>query len=232
MSNMDSIEVAGASVEEATREALEQLGAREDEVTIEVIATARAGVLGLGARQARVRVTRKVRGARRRMAHADASPGPAGRRGRKEGAGGGRGRENQRRGRNDGALGQSQSRRGRRRHRRGTGRKSADVAEQRREAMAILKQILEQMGEQTEVRADRSRCGDGRARDQGRRIGNSYRAAWADARRARVHRESDPGAANQGCGADFAGDRIVSRAAPPAIASDGAVDGREGQARA
>ena len=63
MSNMDSTEAEGASVEEATREALERLGAREDEVTIEVIATARAGVLGLGARPARVRVTRKVRGA-------------------------------------------------------------------------------------------------------------------------------------------------------------------------
>ena len=59
MSNMDWKEVEAASVEEATREALEQLGAREDEVTIEVIATPRAGVLGLGARQARVRVTRK-----------------------------------------------------------------------------------------------------------------------------------------------------------------------------
>ena len=59
MSNVDSIEVGAASVEEATREALEQLGAREEEVTIEVLATARAGVLGLGARQARVRVTRK-----------------------------------------------------------------------------------------------------------------------------------------------------------------------------
>ena len=59
MSNIDSIELAAASVEEATREALEQLGAREDEVAIEVLATPRAGVLGMGARQARVRVTRK-----------------------------------------------------------------------------------------------------------------------------------------------------------------------------
>src|SRR5271154_5432584 len=59
MSKDDSIEVAGASLEEATTEALEQLGAREDEVAIEVLATPRAGVLGLGARQARVRVTRK-----------------------------------------------------------------------------------------------------------------------------------------------------------------------------
>ena len=42
MSNMDWKEVEAASVEEATREALEQLGAREDEVTIEVVATPRA----------------------------------------------------------------------------------------------------------------------------------------------------------------------------------------------
>jgi len=34
----------------------------------------------------------------------------------------------------------------------GAGRKTADVEEQRREAMVILKQILEQMGERTEVR--------------------------------------------------------------------------------
>lgn len=147
MSNMDSTEAEGASVEEATREALERLGARADEVTIEVIATARAGVLGLGARPARVRVTRKV--AEPAADGAQTQGGPAAP-GRNEGAGGGRGRENQRRGRNDGRS-QSQS---------GAadddidaeGRKSADVAEQRREAMAILKQILEQMGEPTEVR--------------------------------------------------------------------------------
>ena len=48
MSNIDTIEIEGASVEEATREALEKLAARDDEVTIEVLATARAGVLGLG----------------------------------------------------------------------------------------------------------------------------------------------------------------------------------------
>ncbi len=62
MSNMDSIEVEAASVEEATREALEQLGAREDEATVEVLATPRSGVLGLGARNARVRVTRQAGG--------------------------------------------------------------------------------------------------------------------------------------------------------------------------
>ena len=45
----------GESVEEAVLEALVQLGARKDEVDVEVLATARAGVLGLGAREARVR---------------------------------------------------------------------------------------------------------------------------------------------------------------------------------
>src|SRR5271163_5161094 len=103
MSIMDSKEVEAASIEEATREALEQLGAREDEVTIEVIATPRAGVLGLGARQARVRVTRKdAAGASANPPAAEpASQDP---RARNEGApdGRGRGRENQRRGRHDG----------------------------------------------------------------------------------------------------------------------------------
>jgi spoIIIJ-associated protein len=151
---MDSTEVEAASIEEATREALEQLGAREDEVTIEVISTPRAGVLGLGARQARVRVTRKG------AAGAGANP-PAGsqagqaEQARNEGApdGRGRGRENQRRGRNDGrARSQSPAAPGGDDDSGAAGRKSADVEEQRREAMVILKQILEQMGEPTEVR--------------------------------------------------------------------------------
>src|SRR5215469_8816386 len=55
MSNNDSIETSAASVEEAIKEALEQLGASQDDVAIEVLATPRAGVLGLGARAARVR---------------------------------------------------------------------------------------------------------------------------------------------------------------------------------
>jgi len=50
MSNNDSIETSAASVEEAIKEALEQLGASQDDVAIEVLATPRAGVLGLGAR--------------------------------------------------------------------------------------------------------------------------------------------------------------------------------------
>src|SRR5580704_12196434 len=105
MSIMDWKEVEAASVEEATREALEQLGAREDEVTIEVIATPRTGVLGLGARQARVRVTRKGAASVGANSPAASEAGQASRapRARNEGApdGRGRGRENPRRGRND-----------------------------------------------------------------------------------------------------------------------------------
>jgi spoIIIJ-associated protein len=60
MSSSDSIEVTAATVDAAISRALEQLGAQEDDVTIEVLSTPRSGVLGLGARQARVRVTRRV----------------------------------------------------------------------------------------------------------------------------------------------------------------------------
>jgi len=60
MSSNDSIEVTAATVEAAISNALEQLGAQEDDVTIEVLSTPRSGVLGLGARQARVRVTRRA----------------------------------------------------------------------------------------------------------------------------------------------------------------------------
>ena len=60
MSNNDSIEVSSATVEQAISEALAQLGATEDDVVIEVLATPRSGLLGLGARDARVRVSRRA----------------------------------------------------------------------------------------------------------------------------------------------------------------------------
>jgi spoIIIJ-associated protein len=59
MSNNDSVEVTSATVEQAISEALSQLGAAEDDVVIEVLATPRSGLLGLGARDARVRVSRR-----------------------------------------------------------------------------------------------------------------------------------------------------------------------------
>jgi spoIIIJ-associated protein len=165
MSNVDSIELAAASVEEATREALEQLGAREDEVTIEVLATPRAGVLGLGARQARVRVTRK-RAEAAGGGQAESNPqvpqvAQAAPPARKEAAPDrrSRGRGNQPRGRNDarepGARSANQPPTPGDENNENSAtaaRKSADVEEQRREAMVILKQILEAMGERTEVR--------------------------------------------------------------------------------
>jgi spoIIIJ-associated protein len=158
MSKMDSTEVEAASVEEATRAALEELGAREDEVTVEVIAAPRAGVLGLGARPARVRVTRKGADAAGNVAGAQSSPAsPAPPRTSTAPDGNRRGRENQRenqrRSRNDGgAPGSAPQAPARDDDTGDSGRKSVGVEEQRLEAMAILKQILEQMGEPTDVR--------------------------------------------------------------------------------
>jgi spoIIIJ-associated protein len=59
MSTTDTIEVSAATVEQAIKDALEQLGAREADVVIEVLSTPRTGVLGLGSRQARIRVARR-----------------------------------------------------------------------------------------------------------------------------------------------------------------------------
>ena len=152
---MDSIEITGISVDEAVKEALEQLGAREDEVAVEVLATPRAGLLGVGARYAKVRVTRKsAQAAANAQKSPDAGQGanpqariesaPAGR---------GRGRENQRRGRDDGRTRVPNPEASSADDDSGmAGRKSANVEDQRQEAMVILRQILEQMGEPTDVR--------------------------------------------------------------------------------
>jgi spoIIIJ-associated protein len=60
MNSNDSIEITAPTIEKAITQALAQLGADQDDVEIEVLSTPRAGVLGLGARQARVRVTRRA----------------------------------------------------------------------------------------------------------------------------------------------------------------------------
>jgi spoIIIJ-associated protein len=75
MTPNDYIESEGASVEAAIQAALAKLGAEEADVSIEVLATPRSGLLGLGARPARVRVTRR----QPEMARSEvASPPPAG----------------------------------------------------------------------------------------------------------------------------------------------------------
>jgi spoIIIJ-associated protein len=52
-----SVEVSGRTVDEAIGKALEELGANLDQVETEVLSQGSRGILGLGAEQARVRVT-------------------------------------------------------------------------------------------------------------------------------------------------------------------------------
>jgi spoIIIJ-associated protein len=53
----ESVEVSAKTLEEATEQALEQLGLTREEVEITVINKGRSGILGLGAEDARIRVT-------------------------------------------------------------------------------------------------------------------------------------------------------------------------------
>ncbi len=59
MEPQETIEVAAPSVEEAIILGLTRLGATRDEVVIEVLDKGRRGLLGIGARKARVRLTRR-----------------------------------------------------------------------------------------------------------------------------------------------------------------------------
>jgi spoIIIJ-associated protein len=52
-----SVETTGRTVDDALAEALEELGVDEDQVEVEVISEGSRGLLGLGAEEARVRVT-------------------------------------------------------------------------------------------------------------------------------------------------------------------------------
>ncbi|MCL2707047.1 MAG: protein jag [Dehalococcoidia bacterium] len=54
---MKELELSARTVEEATRRALEQLGLRLDQVEIEVLEEGKSGLLGIGAENARIRVT-------------------------------------------------------------------------------------------------------------------------------------------------------------------------------
>jgi spoIIIJ-associated protein len=138
MSKIDSIEITADSVEDATAEALAQLSARAHEVAVEVLATPRAGVLGLGARQARVRVTR-------RAAHTTAPADPDGNR-REQTAS-----SKHPAPRNPSPIKNQAAPSAKSDDGAGSNRKSADQEEQRREATVILKQILEMMGERADV---------------------------------------------------------------------------------
>jgi spoIIIJ-associated protein len=167
MSNNDSIETSAASVEEAIKEALEQLGASEDDVAIEVLATPRAGVLGLGARAARVRVTRRPKNEASSGVQAP-PPAPPLRRERREPEQPPRrveparsemprpapveirenaappAAESEPRSPRESAPAADED---------DSGRKSAEIAEQSDESIKILSRILELMGEKAELRA-------------------------------------------------------------------------------
>ena len=54
---MESVEISAKTVEEAIQRALEQLDLSRDEVEVTVLKEGRTGILGLGAEEARVRVT-------------------------------------------------------------------------------------------------------------------------------------------------------------------------------
>lgn len=54
---MKELEISARTVEEATRQALEQMGLRLDQVEIEVLDEGKSGLLGIGSEAARIRVT-------------------------------------------------------------------------------------------------------------------------------------------------------------------------------
>ena len=72
---MESVEISARSVDEAIDSALEQLGVKLSEVEIVVLSKGRAGILGVGAEDARVRVS-KLEVGRTRMSAASFPPRP------------------------------------------------------------------------------------------------------------------------------------------------------------
>jgi len=69
-----SAEGAGRTVEEAIRDALRVLGAKRDDVDLMVLDEGNRGVLGLGSREARVRLT--LLSAEGEPEEGEATPGP------------------------------------------------------------------------------------------------------------------------------------------------------------
>jgi spoIIIJ-associated protein len=57
---MKEVEISAKSVEEAIHQALDQLGVNQDEVEVTVLSEGKAGILGLGAEEARVKVRLQV----------------------------------------------------------------------------------------------------------------------------------------------------------------------------
>lgn len=62
---MKELEVTGKTVDEAIQAALEQLGVSEDKVEVTVLKKGRAGVLGMGVEEAKIKVRLKTEGGER-----------------------------------------------------------------------------------------------------------------------------------------------------------------------
>ena len=75
MQGTESVEKQGRTVEQALVSALRELGLERDQVEIEILEDGRSGFLGIGARNARVRVTPKSAGTSEPAAHASQAPG-------------------------------------------------------------------------------------------------------------------------------------------------------------
>ncbi|HKM99085.1 MAG TPA: RNA-binding cell elongation regulator Jag/EloR [Candidatus Binataceae bacterium] len=141
MSTIDPIEISAATVEEAVQRALDQLGAREDDVVIEVLATPRAGVLGLGARQARVRVTHRAGAAATSGMQSPPLAPPV----KRDHA------EPRRPRRAPQASAERATQEVDRAEPQGPAREAVDLGQEAQEATGVLTQILELMGEKAEV---------------------------------------------------------------------------------
>lgn len=72
---MDSLEISAKTVDEAVDQALQQLGAKLSEVEITILSEGRSGILGIGAENAKVRVT-KLGASRSRMSNTNFPPRP------------------------------------------------------------------------------------------------------------------------------------------------------------
>lgn len=135
--NNDWIEITAPTVDNAISEGLERLGASEGEVVIEVLNLPRSGLLGLGARQAKVRIRRKqaesAQSEIRAPQLAGSSTGSAPPSDEEE-------------------AGQREAASGRDSEEGAPVRERATLEEQSRESLALLSQILALMGEKTEVR--------------------------------------------------------------------------------
>jgi spoIIIJ-associated protein len=162
MSSDNSIEVSAPTVEAAVKDALDQLGVGEEDVVIEVLATPRSGVLGLGTREARVRVTYQPPPiARSAVGSPPAAPPPQSR-------GDSRGRERRSDSRATSSGQAAQPRSGGPRPRpqsrdshpaeddEGAQPRAANLPETMHEAESLLERILALMGEKAEVTSSES----------------------------------------------------------------------------